>query len=72
MVINVKEFAYTTDATLQTDLAAWLAGLQLVGTPARDIRINFITTTRILVMALYGTGLVARSPLPAEGPPTDA
>jgi hypothetical protein len=72
MVVNAKEFAYTTDTAFQTDLAAWLVGLQQMGTPARDIRINFITTTRILVTALYGVGLVSRSPLPAEGPPSDA
>jgi hypothetical protein len=52
--INCKEFTYTSDAAFQADVTAWFDTLRAGGTPVRDFRVNFVTTTRVLVTALFG------------------
>jgi hypothetical protein len=54
MIANMKEFTYTTADALAVDVKAWLDQLRLQGIPARDIKFNFITTTRVLVTVTYG------------------
>lgn len=68
MVVSCKEFAYTTDAQFQADMTAWFSQLKLAGTPARDFRINYITTSRVLVTATYGLMIAGEAP-PAVPPP---
>lgn len=58
MTANFREFAYSTDAQLTTDVAAWFATLRAAGMSPRDVRLNFITATRVLATATYGAGLM--------------
>jgi hypothetical protein len=58
MIANFREFAYSTDAQLTADVAAWFATLRAAGTPPRDFRLNFITAARVLATATYGAGVM--------------
>jgi hypothetical protein len=54
VVINCREFTYSTDAQLQADMTAWFTQLRVAGVPVRDFRINFIATNRVLITTTYG------------------
>jgi hypothetical protein len=58
VIVHFKEFTYTTDAQLQADVSTWFDQLHQQNYPARDIRLNFITSSRILVTAGYALGPV--------------
>jgi hypothetical protein len=62
VIVSCKEFAYTDDATLESDVAAWLETLRAARTPARDLKINFIAINRVLVTAVYGGGFAMAAP----------
>jgi hypothetical protein len=56
MRVFCAEFAYSTPDVLQAALQAWIAALKLdQKVTVRDIDLKFITTTRILAVATYGT-----------------
>lgn len=54
MIPSCKEFTYSTADALAADLKAWFDELKAAKKPARDFKINFITTTRVLVTATFG------------------
>jgi hypothetical protein len=79
LMLFCKEFAYTTDAQLQSDIEAWFTTLRQAKTPPRDFRMNFVTTSRILITATYGISPVfsagpgaANAAPPDPTPQTDA